>query len=111
MDKQARLPPALAALHNFIRKHDPDDIADFDDNIDNPEPGTCVERPAAADEGELSAGPQRQWRGGSAMTGGVGLHEKCGYSIRQNFRGMGLTLSNELRFQVSVDEIILFTIP
>ena len=31
MDLQACLPPALAALHNFIHKHDPDDIADFDD--------------------------------------------------------------------------------
>ncbi len=57
MDKQARLPLALAAFHNFIQKHDPNDIADFDDNIDDPEPGTHVERPAAADEGELSAGP------------------------------------------------------
>jgi hypothetical protein len=57
MDKQARLPPALAALHNFIRKHDPDDMADFDNDIDDPQPGTRVERPAAADEGELSAGP------------------------------------------------------
>ena len=41
MDLQARLPPALAALHNFIRKHDPDDIADFDD-VEDPQPGARV---------------------------------------------------------------------
>jgi hypothetical protein len=46
MDLQARLPPALAALHNFIRKHDPNDIADFDD-VEDPQPGTRVEGPAA----------------------------------------------------------------
>lgn len=31
MDIQAKIPPALCALHNFIRCHDPTDIADFDD--------------------------------------------------------------------------------
>ena len=36
MDIQARLPPALAALHNFIRIHDPDEIVDIlpPDNVD-----------------------------------------------------------------------------
>jgi hypothetical protein len=53
MDIQARLPPALAALHNFIRKHSPDDIADFD-NIDDPQPGARAEGPAAAEEGQLA---------------------------------------------------------
>jgi len=51
---QARLPPALAALHNFIRKHDPDDIADFDD-VEDSQPGTRVEESAAA-EGQLAEG-------------------------------------------------------
>ena len=58
MDIQARLPPALAALHNFIRKHDPDDIADFD-NVDDPQPGARVEGPAAAEEGQLAEGLPR----------------------------------------------------
>ena len=31
MDVQARVPPALCALHNFIRQHDPSDINDFAD--------------------------------------------------------------------------------
>lgn len=35
MDIQARIPPALCALHNFIRRHDPSDINDYIDN-DNP---------------------------------------------------------------------------
>ena len=36
MDIQACLPPALAALHNFIRIHDPDEIVDIlpPDNVD-----------------------------------------------------------------------------
>ena len=36
MDIQARLPPALAALHNFIRIHNPDEIVDIlpPDNVD-----------------------------------------------------------------------------
>ena len=54
MDLQAHLPPALATLHNFIRKHDPNDIADFDD-VEDPQPGTRVEGPAA-EEGQLAAG-------------------------------------------------------
>ena len=29
IDIVARLPPALAALHNFIRIHDPDEIGEF----------------------------------------------------------------------------------
>ena len=41
MDIQARLPPALATLHNFIYKHDPDDIADLDD-IEDPQPGATI---------------------------------------------------------------------
>lgn len=58
MDTQTRLPPALAALHNFIRKHDPDDIADFDD-AEDPQPGMRAEPP----EGQLAEGiPGRRER-------------------------------------------------
>ena len=32
MDIQARIPPALAAIHNFIRQHDPDEIQQFGDD-------------------------------------------------------------------------------
>lgn len=32
MSIQARVPPALAAVHNFIHIHDPNEIHDFDDN-------------------------------------------------------------------------------
>jgi hypothetical protein len=39
---QARLPAALAAIHNFIRNYDPNDINDIADPVD-PEPGTRVE--------------------------------------------------------------------
>ena len=42
MDLQAHLPPVLTALHNFIRKHDPDDIANFKD-VEDPQPGAFAE--------------------------------------------------------------------
>lgn len=32
MDVQVRIPPALAATHNFIRVHDPNEINDFDED-------------------------------------------------------------------------------
>ena len=46
MDIQAHLPPALAALHNFIWKHNPEDLADYE-SIEDPQPGTHTEGPAA----------------------------------------------------------------
>ena len=35
MDVQVRIPPAPAAIHNFIHKHDPDEICEFAD-VTNP---------------------------------------------------------------------------
>ena len=49
MAVQARIPPALAAVHNFIRVHDEEEILDFQD-LEDGEPG---ER----DYGELAEGP------------------------------------------------------
>jgi hypothetical protein len=49
MSLQARVPAALAAIHNFIREHD---LLDFDDeNILDPDPGARV--------GELADGLPR----------------------------------------------------
>ena len=53
MDIQACLPPTLAALHNFIWKHDPKDLADYE-SVEDPQPGTHAEGPAA--EGSLAEG-------------------------------------------------------
>jgi len=53
MDQQARLPPALAAIHNFIRKHDPHDLHDYE-NAEDPQPGLRAVEEVA--EGELSVG-------------------------------------------------------
>ena len=58
MDLQADLPPVLTALHNLIRKHDPDDIANFKD-VEDPQPGAFAEGPAAAEEGQLPEGLPR----------------------------------------------------
>lgn len=38
MTIQVRIFPALAAIHNFIRIHDTEDIHDFDDEICDPHP-------------------------------------------------------------------------
>jgi len=46
MDIQAKVPPALAASHNFIMDHDPGHINDYlEDNEDNldPNPGQPLE--------------------------------------------------------------------
>lgn len=46
MDVQAKVPPALAASHNFIMDHDPGDINDYlEDNEDDldPNPGQPLE--------------------------------------------------------------------
>jgi hypothetical protein len=39
MDVQAKIPPALAAVHNFIREHDTDEIHAFADVMFDPNPG------------------------------------------------------------------------
>lgn len=50
MDYQARIPAALAAIHNFIRVHDPDELEGFVD-ADDIEPGFFA--------GELAEGQTR----------------------------------------------------
>ena len=50
MDYQARIPAALAAIHNFIRIHDPDELEGFTD-ADDVEPGFFA--------GELAEGQAR----------------------------------------------------
>ena len=51
MDIQTHLFPALAALHNFIWKHNPNDLNDIDD-IEDPQPGMHA-------EGQLAEGVPR----------------------------------------------------
>lgn len=51
MDLQARLPAALAAIHNFIRSLDPVDLTDFAEALDI-DPGWHV--------GELAEGLPQQ---------------------------------------------------
>lgn len=50
MSVQVRIPPALGAVHNFIRDHDGDDILDFLEEYDE-NPGSY---------GELAEGPARR---------------------------------------------------
>lgn len=53
METQARIPSALAALHNFILTHDASDLATYEDDIDN-QPG---QRPSEdIDFGNLAEG-------------------------------------------------------
>jgi hypothetical protein len=46
---QARIPPALCAVHNFIRIHNSDEIDEFNLNIRDQDPGHVY--------GELAEGP------------------------------------------------------
>jgi hypothetical protein len=48
IELQARILPALAAIHNLILKHDPTDLEDFDDVCD-PDPGYVVDFGSLAD--------------------------------------------------------------
>ena len=56
MDIHVHLPPTLAALHNFIQKHNSEDLADYE-SIEDPQPGTHAEGPTA--EGSLAEGIPR----------------------------------------------------
>jgi hypothetical protein len=58
MDTQARVLPALCAIHNIILKHDPDDMKTYEhDDEGDPQPG---ERSSSnSDFGELAEGPAR----------------------------------------------------
>jgi hypothetical protein len=49
MGIQARIPPALCAVHNFIQFHDEDEIHDFLHDLHDQNPGDF--------HGELAAGP------------------------------------------------------
>ena len=58
MDIQARIPAALAALHNFILQHDPTEVQDSDtSNEGDPNPGFSYEE---NEFGELARGPARE---------------------------------------------------
>ena len=55
MNIQARVPVALCALHNFIRRYDPDDffdpeLAGVDDAVDEDGDGVLGDGPADVDE-------------------------------------------------------------
>ncbi|KDQ52283.1 hypothetical protein JAAARDRAFT_139030, partial [Jaapia argillacea MUCL 33604] len=55
MSLQAWIPPALAAVHNFICIHDPEEIKDFD--------GFDPRDPNSGNYGELAKGPANRWEG------------------------------------------------
>ena len=53
MGIQALIPPALTAIHNFIREYDNEEINDYiTDDMEDPQPG--------GREGELATGPARR---------------------------------------------------
>jgi hypothetical protein len=57
---QARLPAALAALHNIIREYDQDDLEDFLDNSEFADQDFDEMDLQPGDEGELADGPPRR---------------------------------------------------
>ena len=52
MDVQAQIPAALIAVHNFIREHDPEEILEFKDILED--------LPAIDEFGDLAEGPPNQ---------------------------------------------------
>jgi hypothetical protein len=54
MDVQACLAPALAAIHNFIRLYDPDEILDLLAEAEDTQPGARI-----LQTGDLALGPAR----------------------------------------------------
>lgn len=70
MEIQARIPPALCALHNFIRHHDPTDVtaSDFKGVESELEDGEHGEHGEREEHGELSTssvGPPERERAGT----------------------------------------------
>ena len=61
MTFQARIPPALCAVHNFIRIHDPNEILNFNNDtqdlnsgLENDSRGVLAEGPANLEEREAA---------------------------------------------------------
>jgi hypothetical protein len=59
-DIQARLPAALAALHNIIREYDQDDLEDFLDDTEFADQDFDEMDLQPRNEGELADGPPRR---------------------------------------------------
>lgn len=59
-DIQARLPAALAALHNIIREYDQDDLEDFLDDSEFADQDFDEMDLQSRNEGELADGPPRR---------------------------------------------------
>jgi hypothetical protein len=80
MDYQARIPAALAAIHNFIRMHDPDDLEDFAESED-------LERGFVA--GELAEGQTRpaEKRRSNARQDGIAAAMWAQYQAELQERG------------------------
>jgi hypothetical protein len=54
MDIQAQLAPTLAAIHNFIRLYDPNEILDLIDEVEDIQPGAQISQ-----MGDLALRPAR----------------------------------------------------
>ena len=59
LDIQAQIPPALAAVHNFILDHDEEDLQNFEGVVDE-NPGALPTRELEVNFGSLSQGPARR---------------------------------------------------
>lgn len=80
MEVQARIPPALAATHNFICDHDPDEIFEFEEAFD-PQPGVY---------GDLGDGPARRAEVVRATSRRDQIAEAMWTSYQAITRGLGL---------------------
>ena len=92
MDLQACIPAALAAIHNFIHIHDPNELTSFTEPAD-------LERGFVS--GELAAGltrtAERRWA--NVRRGEMTSQLRCGFSTKQNFNAEGYRLYLALKLQ------------
>lgn len=80
MEIQAWIPPALAAIHNFIRDHDPDEIFEFEEALDT-QPGLY---------GSLGTGPARQMEVARSTSKRDRIAQAMWTSYQTLTRGLGL---------------------
>ena len=81
---QAHIPPALTAVHNFICIHNEDKILEFEEDLEDGEPGEC-------NYGELAEGPPSR---SEKMWAEVKWHE-IAQAMWENYQALVIDMDGE----------------
>jgi DDE superfamily endonuclease len=90
---QARIPPALAAVHNFIRIHDKNEIHEFNIVLEDQEPGD-------RDYGKLAQGPAGRAEKTRAEIKRDGIAQAMWISYQELVRARGHMTSQQLQYYI-----------